>query len=214
MYGQQNGRGGYQYQNGYPQQPYGQQPYPNQMPQQYGMPPQYGMPQGSMPMQPGMGGMQPSMMPQQYGMHQQQQYGGPPPARAPPQQYSQVPQQGMSAAVAGLRHDAPVFMPGGSGPAAHAAPAARQPSLTAEEEQWLDQQIVNSSTQAVPPEAAVDDDVPDEIQQAEAAPVAEPEGGYDDVMAMIEANRKKNEEKRAAQSARNAEIVAAFEARS
>ena len=32
-------------------------------------------------------------------------------------------------------------------------------------------------------------------------------------MAMIEANRKKNEEKRAAQSARNAEIVAAFEQR-
>ena len=45
------------------------------------------------------------------------------------------------------------------------------------------------------------------------APAAEPEGGYDDVMALIEANRKKNEEKRAAQSARNAEIVAAFEQR-
>ena len=33
------------------------------------------------------------------------------------------------------------------------------------------------------------------------------------VMKMIEENRKKNEAKRAAQSARNAEITAAFEAR-
>jgi len=32
-------------------------------------------------------------------------------------------------------------------------------------------------------------------------------------MALIEANRKKNEERRAAQSARNAEIVTAFEAK-
>jgi len=58
------------------------------------------------------------------------------------------------------------------------------------------------------------DDVPADMQNGSspAAP-AEPEGGYDDVMAMIEANRKKNEEKRAAQSARNAEIIANFEAR-
>jgi len=33
------------------------------------------------------------------------------------------------------------------------------------------------------------------------------------VMKMIEENRRKNEEKRAAQSARNAEIIKAFEAR-
>jgi hypothetical protein len=55
------------------------------------------------------------------------------------------------------------------------------------------------------------------LAEAAAAPVApaaaEPEGGYDDVMKMIEENRRKNEAKRAAQSARNAEITAAFEAR-
>ena len=44
-----------------------------------------------------------------------------------------------------------------------------------------------------------------------AAP-AEPTD-YDDVMKLIEENRKKNEAKRAAQSARNAEIIAAFEQR-
>ena len=38
-------------------------------------------------------------------------------------------------------------------------------------------------------------------------------GDYDDVMKLIEENRKKNEAKRAAQSARNAEIIAAFEQR-
>jgi len=38
-------------------------------------------------------------------------------------------------------------------------------------------------------------------------------GDYDDVMKLIEENRRKNEAKRAAQSARNAEITAAFEAR-
>ena len=39
------------------------------------------------------------------------------------------------------------------------------------------------------------------------------DGDYTDVMKMIEENRKKNEAKRAAQSARNAEIIAAFEQR-
>jgi len=48
---------------------------------------------------------------------------------------------------------------------------------------------------------------------APAAVTIEPDGGYDDVMKMIEENRRKNEAKRAAQSARNAEITAAFEAR-
>ena len=47
----------------------------------------------------------------------------------------------------------------------------------------------------------------------EAPAAAEPDGGYEDVMKMIEDNRRKNEAKRAAQSARNAEIIAAFEAR-
>ena len=49
--------------------------------------------------------------------------------------------------------------------------------------------------------------------QSEVSAAVEPEGGYDDVMALIEANRKKNEERRAAQSERNAAIVASFEAR-
>ena len=52
-----------------------------------------------------------------------------------------------------------------------------------------------------------------EMQSSEASAAPEPEGGYDDVMALIEANRKKNEAKRAAQSERNAAIVASFEAR-
>ena len=52
-----------------------------------------------------------------------------------------------------------------------------------------------------------------EMQSSEVSAAPEPEGGYDDVMALIEANRKKNEAKRAAQSERNAAIVASFEAR-
>ena len=46
-----------------------------------------------------------------------------------------------------------------------------------------------------------------------AASATEPAEGYDDVLQMIEENRRKNEAKRAAQSARNAEITAAYEAR-
>ena len=55
--------------------------------------------------------------------------------------------------------------------------------------------------------------VQSELRSAETKEAVEPEGGYDDVMALIEANRKKNEERRAAQSERNAAIVATFEAR-
>ena len=54
---------------------------------------------------------------------------------------------------------------------------------------------------------------PQSEMQSEGGAAVEPEGGYDDVMALIEANRKKNEERRAAQSERNAAIVASFEAR-
>jgi len=66
-----------------------------------------------------------------------------------------------------------------------------------------------------PPE---DDDEPEPptpgASGAQATPAAESgPGDYDDVMKLIEENRRKNEAKRAAQSARNAEITAAFEAR-
>jgi len=55
----------------------------------------------------------------------------------------------------------------------------------------------------------------EKLNAAAAASAAAPaaDGGFDDVMKMIEENRRKNEAKRAAQSARNAEITAAFEAR-
>ena len=70
---------------------------------------------------------------------------------------------------------------------------------TDEEQAWIEKQLdaQEQKPAAAAPEAADSGDG----------------GGYDDVMKMIEENRKKNEAKRAAQSARNAEIIAAFEAR-
>mmetsp|Transcript_8146 Transcript_8146/g.16357 ORF Transcript_8146/g.16357 Transcript_8146/m.16357 type:complete len:242 (-) Transcript_8146:225-950(-) len=239
MYGHpNNGPQGY-YQNGqgygHPQQQpgYGGPPqgYPQQMHPQY-VQQQAGMPYGGQSMQPGMP-MQPGMMP---GMIPGMPYGGPQQGYAQGQQQQQrqmagsPPQPGMQGAM-GLNTGAAVFTPGGAfTPLAPAQAAAeQQPALTDDEQQWLDQQINSSAAEAAKQATAKADkqkqeersraeepsleDVPSELQSAEAAPVVEPEGGYDDVMALIEANRKKNEERRAAQSARNAEIVSRFEAR-
>jgi len=229
--GPNNGQQGYyqqggQQQQGYQQQPgYGQPPqgYPQQMhPQQYM---QQQQAYGGQGMQPGMP-MQPGMMP---GMMPGMPYGG-----QGQQGYAHGQPQGVSGPMSGsmgMNTGAAVFTPGGSW--ATPAPAqARAPALTDDEQQWLDEQI--DSNAEVAAKAANDkadkkkqdkvaqemkdsepslEDVPREIQSSEVSAAPEPEGGYDDVMAMIEANRKKNEAKRAAQSERNAAIVASFEAR-
>lgn len=217
-----------------PPQPQQPQQYSLQQQQQYGMQPGMQQPYAMQPGQPG----QQQYMQQQYGMQPgQQQYSAAQPG-APPQQYGMpqqqqfaqqqqqygmprgpAPQGGMPMnATMGLNHNAAVFTPTPR-PASptHAVPPAgpaRGQSLTDEEQLWLDQQILQSANANQQP--ATDDPSLEDVElQAGATPgaTAVPEGGYDDVMAMIEANRKKNEERRAAQSARNAEITAAFEAR-
>lgn len=55
-------------------------------------------------------------------------------------------------------------------------------------------------------------DEPELTADSAPTPTAEPED-YDDVMKLIEENRRKNEAKRAAQSERNKEIEARFAAR-
>ena len=102
--------------------------------------------------------------------------------------------------------------------------------MSAEEQAWLDQQMANAEAQKAAQAAAApdvsaggpDDDEPEpptptNASSGGAASGAATEeagdGDYTDVMKMIEENRKKNEAKRAAQSARNAEISAAFEQR-
>lgn len=100
--------------------------------------------------------------------------------------------------------------------------------MSAEEQAWLDQQMAQAeaqkaaSTPAAPDVSAggLDDDEPEPPTPSNASAAASNgateeagDGDYSDVMKMIEENRKKNEAKRAAQSARNAEIIAAFEAR-
>jgi len=100
-----------------------------------------------------------------------------------------------------------------------AAPIEQPP--TDEEQEWLEQQMARNPA----PEAAQpDEDVAATMAAEQAATqptsqdtpapaAAQAEGDYDDVMKMIEENRRRNEAKRAAQSARNAEIIAAYEAR-
>jgi len=230
-YYQQNGQQGYsQQQQQQQQQQYGGPPqgYPQQMHPQYMQQQQAGMPYGGQGMQPGMP-MQPGMMP---GMMPGMPYGGPQQGYAQGQQQAQQmgsPQPGMQGAM-GMNTGAAVFTPGGAfTPPAPAQPEQdTRPALTDDEQQWLDQQITASAeiaakqasekAEKLKQEKAAQamnepslEDVPSELRSGEAA--AEPEGGYDDVMALIEANRKKNEERRAAQSARNAEIVTAFEAK-
>jgi hypothetical protein len=103
--------------------------------------------------------------------------------------------------------------------------------MSAEEQAWLDQQMANAeaqkATQVAPDVSAGgghdDDDEPEPPTPTNASSGGAASGGaaaeeagdgdYSDVMKMIEENRKKNEAKRAAQSARNAEIIAAFEQR-
>jgi hypothetical protein len=89
---------------------------------------------------------------------------------------------------------------------------------------WLEQMMQQAeanparatagSGSAPPPEEEVDEPPPTATAGAPAEPEKEKDPAeYDDVMKMIEENRKKNEAKRAAQSARNAEIIARFEER-
>lgn len=166
--------------------------HPNGM---YNIPPGYA-PQGYPPMQPGMGApMHPGMQPpgQQYMNPSQftgqgyvmmgQQY--PPPQQ---QQHDQLPP-------------------------------------TDEEQMWLEQQMEQAqrsgsaplaTTQATDPVAAAEmEALAAAAQPVQPAPAASEDSqeGYEDVMKLIEENRRRNEAKRAAQSKRNAEIVAAFEAR-
>jgi len=154
----------------------------------YGAPYQ-GPPQGY-PMQPGMpmGGYPPQGYMMNQGPYGQQQ------------QMQQMPQQQMQQQL-----DPP----------------------TDEEQMWLEQQMEQAQG---PGGSAASRAAPDPVAAAEAAaleqassaptnssvtitPAGDGQDGYEDVMKMIEENRRKNEAKRAAQSARNAEIVAAFEAR-
>lgn len=112
----------------------------------------------------------------------------------------------------------PVFVPGGTNPT-NMIPGNEQyepPPPTDEEQEWLEQQM-NQNQQPSDPTENASEGLPEEeaaMASIEAMPVqAPPDGGYDDVMKMIEENRRRNEAKRAAQSARNAEIVAAYEQR-
>ena len=218
--GQQQQQQGYQQQQpgyGQPPQGYPQQGYPQQMHPQYMQQQQGGM-QPGMPMQPG---MMPGMMPgMPYGGQGQQGY-----AQGRPQMGG-----GQMQGTMGMNTGAAVFTPGGSfTPPAPAQPQEPQtPALTDDEQQWLDQQIdrnaevaakaASEKAEKLKQEKAAQamkdgepslEDVPSEMQ-SEGGAAVEPEGGYDDVMALIEANRKKNEERRAAQSERNAAIVASF----
>ena len=121
----------------------------------------------------------------------------------------------------GMNINAATFVPG-VGMVSNGPPPPQQqqmqapPEPTDEEQEWLDSQMAAAEKEkaAAKPEEASIDDVPPEVQAAGATPEApKPLEDHTDVMKMIEENRKKNEAKRAAQSARNAEIIAAFEAR-
>jgi len=185
---------------------------------------QYQQQPGMQQQQPGMR-MQPGM---QQGMQQGMQPGMRPGMHAMPMQgYGMAPQDmsqgnGMNSPypptpngypMGGMSAYAPSFVPSGYQPP--------QGPPTDEEQAWLDAQMDQQVRQMPPMEKPVslghDEPTEDEVEVAAAAAPptssAEP-GGYDEVMKMIEENRKKNEAKRAAQSARNAQIVADFEARS
>lgn len=186
----------------------GPQGYPHQGYPQQG----YGAPQGYY-MQPGMQGMQPGMqgMPMQ-GMPMQQGYGAGPMQGGMPMQGG----YGMPVACQGQGYG----MQGGMG-----QPQAMHPP-TDEEQEWLEQQMAQEMAKQqqhdMPPEPEEPslEDLPVELQAGASsvtmvAPAGDSGGqeGYEDVMKMIEENRRKNEARRAEQSARNAEIIAAFEAR-
>jgi len=99
---------------------------------------------------------------------------------------------------------------------------------TDEEQMWLEQQMQQAESKAsasAPARGAPDvsdaggppeedfEEPPTPSNAAKEEPAEKSPGDYDDVMKLIEENRRKNEAKRAAQSARNAEIIAAFEQR-
>ena len=74
---------------------------------------------------------------------------------------------------------------------------------TDEEQAWLEQKLEQTADEAVA-----------DAQAAAATADNNAEADYSDVMKMIEENRRKNEAKRAAQSAKNQEIERSFEQRS
>jgi len=102
------------------------------------------------------------------------------------------------------------YLPPGQQPVPQHPPQQRveQPP-TDEEQAWLETQM--EKDEQAKREAGDSEKLNAAAAASAAAPAAD--GGFDDVMKMIEENRRKNEAKRAAQSARNAEITAAFEAR-
>jgi len=159
-----------------------------------------------MPFQPQ--GMQPMMQPHaiQPGM-----YG----MGAPPQGMNFQPIQGFSngAQYGGHQQIAPQY--GHQTRQQHNSGVVEQAPPTREEQLWLEEQMQlaeETKPQSVPigPED-LEEEPPTPSPETPAQP-AEP-NDYDDVMKLIEENRRKNEAKRAAQSARNAEIIAAFEQR-
>ena len=181
-------QGGYNGNGGRPPYPHGGHAgmgmNPNSMPF---TPMQHGQMQ---PMQPGMGVMGgPYGMPNQpYGMPNQP-YGGP---------YQAGPYGGGPPAAQPYRQQ-------------HQQQVAPAPP-TDEEQAWLEAQMQAAAPPPADPAPLPEED--DEPPTPSSAAAAPPEScDYTDVMKMSEENRRKNEAKRAAQSARNAEIIAAFEQR-
>ena len=196
-------QGGYPYGNGrqeYP--PGGYMPQgsggmggPNAVPFTPGMAP---------PMHPGMGPMgQMGGPPPGYGYNmggppQGYGYGGPPQGHMQPgQPYGQPPPH--------------AYGEYGHQPQPQMQQAPAPPPPTDEEQDWLDAQLDKAEASKAPEPEPQDDEEPPTPSDTQPA-TSEP-GDYDDVMKLIEENRRKNEAKRAAQSARNAEIIAAFEQR-
>mmetsp|Transcript_36636 Transcript_36636/g.85565 ORF Transcript_36636/g.85565 Transcript_36636/m.85565 type:complete len:235 (-) Transcript_36636:349-1053(-) len=191
-------------------------------------------------MQPGMqagmqGGMQGGMQPGMQGGMYNRSMGVPMgPHSSNPYQMHMAPHGGayvadggmggayVSGGAGGLNPYSQQFMPSQysySEPQQQFMVAGVDAPPTDEEQEWLEKQMNQNedkmesadkiaATAYNPAEQAFA-----EGQGATAAAGAPSEGDYGDVMKMIEENRRRNEAKRAAQSARNAEIIAAYEAR-
>jgi len=167
-----------------------------------------GLQAGAMPFRPQ--GMQPMMQPHaiQPGMY----------GMGAPRGMTFQPIQGFSngAQYGGHQQIAPQY--GHQTPQqhnSHNSDVVEQAPPTREEQLWLEEQMQlaeEMKPQSVPigPED-LEEEPPTPSLETPAQP-AQP-NDYDDVMKLIEENRRKNEAKRAAQSARNAEIIAAFEQR-
>jgi len=197
----------------------------NAVPFQPGMPYQTppGMMGGGMPPMPNhaMGG--PNAMPFQPGMPYGAGMGGPSPyGNGGPDPYGNTePMPNMPYGGYGRQPMDPYMQQ------QHMMPQQPQhgqplPPPTDEEQAWLEQQMMQAeagSNPSAPERGAsagpIEEQIPDEPPTPTSAsqPAEAAAGDFDDVMKLIEENRRKNEAKRAAQSARNAEIIAAFEQR-